>query len=190
MEAALSKPPDDAGSRELREELATVRQQRVALSTNAERISKESVKLFISYAHEDTRLCENLKKSLKSLIRNGLVSEWTDHDIVPGAPWEEEIFQAMDAAEIILLLISVDFLASDYVFEKELPRAVELYKAGQTKVIPIILRPCDWEDTLVGQMKVQALPKEAKPVVKWDNSDESYLDILRGLKRTIQDLRA
>ena len=63
-------------------------------------------------------------------------------------------------------------------------------EAGQSKVIPIILRPCDWEDTLVGQMKVQALPKEAKPVVKWDNSDESYLDILRGLKRTIQDLRA
>ena len=188
LEGELSKGSSDAGGQEVKEELAKVRQQRAELTDNARKVTDAAVKLFISYAHKDVDFCDNLKTWLKPLLRSGVVSEWTDHKIVPGAPWEEEIIEEMDVADIILLLLSVDFLASDYVSNKELPRAIGRYEAGDVTVIPIILRPCDWEDTVIGKLKLQALPAAAKPVVHWDNSDDSYLDILRGLKRTIAAL--
>src|SRR5579859_7732919 len=97
--------------------------------------------LFYSYAHEDELLQAQLKKHLRSLNQEGLISEWDDHQIVAGTEWERDIDKHLNTASIILLLISPDFLVSN---DKELQRAMERHNRREARVIPVILRPCDW----------------------------------------------
>ena len=100
--------------------------------------------LFYSYAHEDELLREQLEKHLSLLKRQGFISGWHDREILPGATWAQEIDVHLESASIVLLLVSPDFLASDYCYEVEMQRALERHRCGETRVIPIILRPCDW----------------------------------------------
>src|SRR5690349_5863095 len=106
--------------------------------------SRAPVSVFYSYAHQDEALRQQLETHLSLLRRQGLISEWYDRKILPGAEWVGEIDEHLERASIILLLISADFLASDYCYDKEMTRALERHKQGEARVIPIILRPCDW----------------------------------------------
>ncbi len=87
---------------------------------------------------------------------------------------------------IILLLVSQDFLASDYCYEKEMKRALERHEAGEARVIPIILRPTHLEVTPFS--KLQALPTEAKPITLWPDRDEAFVDVVRGIQKVIDRL--
>ena len=110
----------------------------------------EPAQLFYSYAHEDEALREMLEKHLKLFQRQGLLASWCDRQIDAGSDWQHAIDEHLETASLILLLISPDFLASDYCYELEMQRALERQQAGQARVIPIILRPCDWQRTPFG----------------------------------------
>src|ERR1043166_9679769 len=120
------------------------------------------MKLFYSYAHEDEPYRTELEKHLSNLRRLGVIAEWHDRKITAGSEWAGEIDKNLEDANIILLLISADFMNSDYCYDNEMKRALERHDAREARVIPIILRPVDWQGAPFG--KLQMLPKDAKAV--------------------------
>lgn len=147
-----------------------------------------SFKAFISYSHNDLKDCEKLKRNLAPLKRRGLITEWYDRDINAGAVWEEEIFEQLETARIVLLLVTNDFIASDYAYLKETEVALEKHKAGTAIVIPVILRACLWEDLPFGAL--QCLPSNAVAIKSWENEDEAYLNVAKGIRDTIEKAAA
>lgn len=148
----------------------------------------QAPKLFYSYAHEDELLRDKLATHLKILHRQKKIDVWYDREIGAGAEWEIEIKTHLNTADIILLLISPDFMASDFCYDIEMLRAIERHDAGEAVVIPVILRPTDWAGAPFG--KLQALPKNAKPVTQWSNEDEALLDIAQGVRKVADRLIA
>jgi outer membrane protein assembly factor BamB len=146
-----------------------------------------SKKVFIAYAHQDEGLCEQLKTHLAPLQRAGLISIFRMRDIEPGSDWENEIDTNLNQAEVILLLISPDFIASDYCYTIEMKQAIERHKAQKACVIPIILRLCNWEATPIGILQV--LPQDSRPVTDSDrhNLDEAFYNIAKGIEKLIQN---
>ncbi|GHO95914.1 hypothetical protein KSF_059620 [Reticulibacter mediterranei] len=147
-----------------------------------------SFEVFISYSHKDKKQREKLATHLSNLRNQKIIADWYDGDIVPGTPWEEQIVTHLDSAQIILLLISADFMASSFCYSVELQRALKRHERHEARVIPIILRPTDWEGAPFA--KVQVLPDEAKPVSRWPSSDEAYRNVVKGIRRAINDLQA
>jgi hypothetical protein len=145
-------------------------------------------KLFISYSHIDESFKNELDKHLSLLKRDGLVETWNDRKIIPGQKWGEEIDSNLEESDLILLLISSDFLASDYCFDKEMKKAIEMHESGNTTVIPIIIRHCDWQRPPLKNL--QALPKEAKPISSWEDKDQAWLDVVKGITNTITSKRS
>ena len=145
----------------------------------------KDIKIFYSYAQEDKALRKRLDIHLATLRQQGLTS-WYDHEILPGRERAEEIERELQAAHIILLLISADFLASFQCYIVEMQHALQRHKAGKARVIPIILRPANWQDTSL--KRLQPLPEKAKPVVTWAIEDEAFVDIANGIKRVIDDM--
>lgn len=146
-----------------------------------------SAELFYSYAHADEPLCRELQKHLTALKRAGLISDWYDGKIEPGSEWASQIQEALERAGIILLLISADFLASQYIFEVELPFALERHKSGRATVIPVLLRPVEWHDLPFAQLQV--LPSEARPVTLWPNQDAAFSDVAGRLRELLYSQR-
>ncbi len=147
---------------------------------------KKAVEIFCCYARKDQQLLLELKTHLTLLQRQSLISLWTDIDISPGALWEEEINKHLSKAQIILLLVSPAFMASDYCYSKEMKRAMEMHEHEQASVVPILLRPVDLEDAPF--KKLQMLPKNAKPVTKWSNRDDAFEEVARSLRRIVKGL--
>src|SRR5205085_8456359 len=121
--------------------------------------------IFFCYAHEDEAFLKKLKKHLRPLQRQGLIDVWHDGDISAGTEWEHEISQQLNSAQIILLLVSPDFMDSDYCYSVELERAMERHERREAYVIPVILRHVLWQWSPL--RKLQALPTDAKPVEQW-----------------------
>ncbi len=141
------------------------------------------VHVFVSYSHSDDESRAQLEEHLAQLRREGHVEAWTDRRIPPGSEWGTAIDDALEAAEIVLLLVSSSFLASDYCNDVELERALARHEAGTARVIPVIVRPCDW--TTASFAKLQALPRDGKPVSRWEDCDEAWLDVVRGIRKTV-----
>jgi dipeptidyl aminopeptidase/acylaminoacyl peptidase len=148
--------------------------------------SHESLRAFCSYSHRDEEYLNELRISLRGLERQGIIQWWHDREIPPGWEWEEAIDRNLRTAEVILLLVTPDFMGSDYVHENEIVQAVERHERGEARVIPIIVRPADWEWASFG--KLQALPKDAKPITTWLNQDEAWLDVVRGVRKAVEEL--
>lgn len=144
------------------------------------------VEIFYSYSHKDERMQDKLKSHLTLLKRRGVITGWHDRQIGAGEEWRDAIDEHLDSAGVILLLVSSDFLASDYCYDIELKRAMERHEEKTARVIPIILRPCDWTDAPFG--KLQALPTNGKPVTTWGNPDEAYLNIAKGISAAVEKL--
>ncbi len=141
-------------------------------------------KIFISYSHKDEAHKEKLQTSLKSLQYSFEIDVWEDRQIQVGDNWSEEISKAMERAEYIVLLISPDFLASDFIKEVEMKRAFERHDKGDAMVMPVIIRPCLWNQKPIN--KVQVVPKDGKPVTKYDDPDEAWLEVLQKIKARIE----
>lgn len=141
------------------------------------------LRVFISYAHEDDELREKFARHLRQLQRDGLIEGWDDRGIAPGSEWAGVLDERLKSAEIVILLVSGDFLASDYCNEIELKTALERQKRGETRVVPVILRPCDWQSSRFGSL--QALPKDGVPVVDWKTEDHGFLNVVQGLRSTV-----
>lgn len=142
------------------------------------------IKVFFSYSHRDEALRDELAKHLSILRRQGVIDAWHDRQITAGSEWAGEIDAYLNSAQIILLLISADFLASDYCYDIELKQAMERHEAGTACVIPIILKPVDWHGAPFG--KLQALPKNAQAVTTWANQDEAFLNVAQGIRRAVE----
>src|SRR5262245_5386906 len=152
------------------------------------RISKvpQAIQIFYSYSHKDEDLRDKLETHLSVLKRQGVITGWHDRRISAGSEWKDSIDDHLATAGIILLLISSDFIASDYCYEKEMKRAMARHADGSAHVIPIILRDCDWSDTPFS--KLQALPKDARPITSWENIDEAFTNVATGLKKAIGEM--
>ncbi len=145
------------------------------------------LRLFFSYSHRDEKLRARLETHLEGLQRQGRLIGWHDRKITAGAEWERQIDQQLEAADVILLLISADFIASRYCYDREMTCALERHEAGEARVVPIILRPSDWQDTPFGRL--QALPPNAKPVTSWRDREQAFAAIVSGLRDLTDELR-
>lgn len=150
--------------------------------------SAAPVKLFYAYSHKDEKQRDRLEKHLTMLKRQGVIEEWHDRKIGAGIEWKGQIDKHLNEARVILLLVSADFLHSNYCYDVELKRALERHWAGEARVVPIIIKPCDWQHPPLNGL--QALPKDGKPVVKWRTQDEAFTDVARGIRDAIQSLTA
>jgi internalin A len=142
--------------------------------------------LFFSYSHKDEVLRDELETHLKLLQRQRVISTWHDRKILPGNEWEGEIDNRLERAAIILLLISADFIASEYCWDKEVKRALERHAAKQATVIPVLLRSCDWKGAPFG--KLQGLPTGMKAVTAWPDRDAAWTDVARGIRAIAESL--
>lgn len=140
--------------------------------------------IFLSYAHEDEAMKVLLDRNLIMLKRSNKINVWQDRQILPGTEWDDSIAKELANADIILLLISVDFNNSQYIWDKELAVALQRHQNNEARVIPVILRTCEWSE--MPYAKLQALPTGAKPISSFANADEAYTDVAKGI-RTLVD---
>jgi len=145
--------------------------------------------LFYSYSQKDEQYREELEKSLVMLRRYDALNDWHFRKIIPGKEWDNEIRKELEEADIVLLLISREFLSSSYCYEVEFKRALELYDQGKIAIVPIILKECDWKHEKSPIKRFEGLPKNGLPVNKWDDIDSAFYDITERLKETIEDIR-
>ncbi|MGH7454472.1 MAG: TIR domain-containing protein, partial [bacterium] len=148
---------------------------------------EDTMKLFYSYSHKDETLRNVLDTHLKLLQRQGLIEPWHDRNIEAGDDWKMRIDENLERADIILLLVSADFIASDYCYEKEMKRALERHDAGEARVIPVIVRDVNWKRAPFA--KLQALPKDGKAVMKWPSKDTAWRNVSEGIERVVEELR-
>jgi hypothetical protein len=144
------------------------------------------ISLFYSYSHKDEALRKKLETHLSLLQDQGVISGWHDRRIVAGTEWDGAISKNLEESGVILLLVSADFLASKYCRDVEVARAMERHDRGEARVIPVILRSCDWHTAPFG--KLQALPKDGKPVTSWKNRDEAFTDVAQGIREAVKGL--
>lgn len=137
--------------------------------------------VFFSYSHKDESLRDELEVHLAMLKRQGVISSWHDRKIMAGDDFDGQIDARLNDADVILLLVSPDFLASVYCHDVEMKRAMELHAERKARVIPIILRPCDWQASApLG--KLLAVPTDGKAITKWPDRDEAWLDVVKQLR--------
>ena len=143
--------------------------------------------VFFSYSHVDEDLRDMLEKHLSALKHQGMIDTWHDRCIRAGDEFSSETSDKLESASIILLLVSADFIASSYCYDVEMKRALERHHSGEARVIPVILRACDWRDTPFGTLL--ATPKDGRPVRSWPDLDDAFLDVVRTLKAAVQETR-
>jgi hypothetical protein len=147
---------------------------------------REGIKVFLSYSSKDQALVEQFTAHLTALKWRGVIQSWHDHQIEAGTDWTKAITSYLDSADIILLLLSSDFLASEYSLD-EAHRALKRNESGQARVIPVLLRPIDLSATPF--VKLQAAPSSGKPVTLWEDKDAAFLSIARDIRRVAEELK-
>lgn len=151
------------------------------------------LKLFISYSHEDELLKTRLRKQFAAMERVGLLKIWDDRAIPPGGTWEQSIRDELDAADLILLLLSPSFIASEYCYGEEMSRAMHRHASNEALVVPVLIRPCQW-DLLPFIERRQILPRDAKAVTDakhWPadpNHDVPLQQVAEELLKLVRDL--
>lgn len=148
----------------------------------------EPVDLFYSYAHEDESLRNELAGHLKIMERRGVIRQWHDRCLTPGQKWDKEINAQLATADLVLLLVSADFISSDYIWSYELDVAMKRHERGEASVVPVLLRAVDITDAPFASL--QGLPTDLKPVTSWANRDEAWTDVAKGIRRTVEQIQA
>jgi len=150
----------------------------------------QPVRVFFSYSHQDDTHRLRLEKALRLLEREGKIDAWSDRKLLPGDRWEEGIEQELERADLILFLVSDDFIASEFIWGEEMQRALERKAVGEATVVPVIIRPCDWHSAPFG--KLQAVPKDGRAVThsSWGSEDEAWADVAIRLRKLVETLSA
>jgi hypothetical protein len=143
-------------------------------------------KLFFSYSHKDEDLRNELETHLSLLKRQGVISSWHDRRITAGSDFEQIISSELESSQIVLLLVSAHFLASDYCYEKEMIHAIEKHENGRSVVIPVILHPCDWHSAPFGHLR--ATPTDGKPVSMFANQHEAFTIIAKDVREAAKNI--
>lgn len=146
-----------------------------------------SAKVFVSYAPKDESYHNELVKHLEPLQKSGVISVWHNRKILPGSTRAHEIDSHLNNADIILLLISSDFIASDYCWDIEVKQAIHLHESGKAIVIPVIVRTVDWKNTPFG--KLASLPDDGRPVEVWNSIDVAMDNVVHSIQRLIEHQR-
>ncbi len=145
------------------------------------------LKVFYSYAHEDAALRDRIDEHLELLARRNLIIRWHDRHIVPGTEWNEVIGESLAAADIVLLLVSRAFMASEYINSFEIPEAMKAHESGGVRVVPILLeKDTGWEEAPFA--KLQIAPSEANPISEWDDPVEAFRNIARAVRQVAKDI--
>jgi hypothetical protein len=142
--------------------------------------------VFFSYSHKDEALRDELEKHLAMLRREGAISAWHDRRITAGEDFSNAINEELQKADVILLLVSSDFLSSEYCYSVEMRQALDRHERKEVVVIPIILRPCDWHSAPFGHLL--ALPSDGKPITKWTNLDEAFFEVAKGIRAALSKM--
>jgi TIR domain len=150
-------------------------------------VENSQIEIFISYSHKDDKLREELNIHLANLKRQRKIVAWHDREIEAGEEWDVKIKSNLESARIILLLISPDFMASDYCYDLEMRRAIQRHQNGTARVIPIILRPTDWTETPFS--KLQVLPKDKDPITRWADRDAAFVHVVQEIRQAVELLQ-
>ncbi|MFN7115521.1 MAG: TIR domain-containing protein [Saprospiraceae bacterium] len=145
------------------------------------------LKIFISYARKDADYKDELLVHLKPLKRNGIIEAWHDSDVEAGDEWEPEILRQLETADVLLFLVSPNFMASDYIYNKEIVEAKKRHDRKETVIVPIWIKPVSVPDDFLN--KFQSLPKDRKPVSQWADHDEAWVDVVQRLKKLFDKLQ-
>jgi hypothetical protein len=145
------------------------------------------MRAFISYSHKDSAALDKLHTHLAMLKREGKIIGWFDREILAGSDVDQEINSKLANSDLFLALVSPDFLASSYCYEREVAEAIVRHEAGTIRVVPIIIEPCDWKATPL--QKFKALPRDGKPIAEWTNANTAYLDVVSELRRLTTDVQ-
>ena len=148
------------------------------------------VMLFYSYSRKDEDLREELDGHLKILQRRGMLQSWHDRKIEAGETWGKEIDEHLRNAELVLLLVSKDFVASDYIWSKELNIAMQRHDTGEARVVPILVRAVDLQPDDAPFMKLQGLPTDLRPVTSWPIRDEAWTNVAKGIRAMVKDIQS
>ena len=151
---------------------------------------EEAIKIFYSYSRKDQALREKLDQHLAPLKYAGLISTWYDLLLEPGSNWKQDIGDRLDTSDIILLLVSDNFLSSEYCYSIELKRALEREIRKEACVIPVILEPCDWKHEWVPFSKLTTLPNHKKAITEWSNRNGAFEIVAKGIREKVDQIRA
>lgn len=147
-------------------------------------MARAPLRVFYSYSHHDRRMLERLYAHMVMLRREGLITEWYDGAIDAGSEWRDEIARELEAADVIVLLVSADFLVSEFCYEHEMRRAVERAHQGDALVIGVMLRAVDgWERTPFAEFQV--VPQDGRPISKWSNADDAYKHVVERIRAAL-----
>lgn len=147
-------------------------------------ITKHPIEIFFSYAHEDEALMDIVRLQLVVRERLGEIVKWHDRKIPAGDEWRTQVDDKIEQADVILLFMSPHFLASRYCYEIEGEIALRRHREGTARVIPVVLRACDWTVTPFGEL--QGLPRDGIPITQWPDRDQVSLDVALGIMDSIQ----
>jgi hypothetical protein len=142
-----------------------------------------SWRVFYSYSHKDAELRERLGTYLAPLAYQKKIIEWHDRKIEPGADWEIEISSQLESAHLILLLVSADFLASEYCFGVEVEKALARLKRDEVKVVPVLLKPCLWKESRFSELQI--IPRDAKAITSWASPEEALNDVASEISKLV-----
>jgi len=148
-------------------------------------VTEGPIKIFFSYSRKDLDLRDELDKHLAALREAGRITTWHDCQLEPGVEWEPVITEKLNTADFILLLVSIDFIASRYCYCVELKQVIRRHEEGTARVIPIILRHCDWNHADVPFSRLNVLPDHARPVVSWPDRDEAFMVVARKIREMV-----
>ena len=150
-------------------------------------MARDALDVFVSYSHKDENFLREFEEHLALLQREGSIRLWHDREITASEAWRGQLDDHLKAADLILLLVSASFLASDYCWDVETRQALERHARGEARVVPILVRPCDWKNAPFTE--IQGLPSDLKPVTSWGDRDSAWLDVTQGLRKAITVLR-
>lgn len=145
-------------------------------------------KVFFSYSHLDEDHRNQLEAHLATLRHEKRIESWHDRRLLAGSDFSSEIDQQINDADVILLLVSANFLNSTYCYSIEMERALERHRAGEARVIPVIVKPCDWESTPLGGLL--ATPRDGKAITTWPNFDEAFTDVAKQIRKVVDEINA
>lgn len=139
------------------------------------------VEVFVAYAPADSELREKLHLHVSTLRQSRLIRDWSDEHILPGEELAKAKREKLNRADVVLLLISSDFISN---YGTEITRALERHKSGEAVVVPVILRRCHWEGTELGKLK--PLPKDGLPIRAWSDIDEAFYSVVQGIEAILR----
>jgi hypothetical protein len=142
--------------------------------------------LFLSYAHEDRDIVAELRKHLAPLQHEQIVTDWYDLELMPGDDWDREILSQLASSDLVIVMISADFLASNYAYGRELRLALNLHDQERVHLLPVIGRNCKWQNLPFARLQV--LPEGAVAINSWQSRDDAFVSVVLGVERVAREI--